>query len=86
MGALLVKYRNAAQITACPFGLVFGELWVDGFEEWTHEGDFKSWSDDRALEPDVFHYRADMVNNFFNGVYSGESLDATHAGRKRRET
>lgn len=41
---------NTAQFAAVPFGLVFGELGVDRFQEWAHKGDLIGRTDDCALE------------------------------------
>lgn len=53
MMAVLVKDRDAAQLTAGPFRLVLFEFGVDGFEERAHERDLERRSNDGALQPDV---------------------------------
>lgn len=52
-GNLLVEDRNTAEGTAEPFGVIFLELGVHGFQEGTDEWHLEGRADDRTLVPDV---------------------------------
>jgi hypothetical protein len=54
---VLVEDGDAAQLAAGPFGLVLGELWVDGLEKRAHEGELERGTDNRAFQPDVLDCR-----------------------------
>lgn len=57
MDSSLVEDRDTAKVSAVPFGLVFGELGVDGLEEWAHEGNLVHGANNRALEVVVLDCR-----------------------------
>ena len=48
---ILVKNRDAAQVTTRPLGLVCAELGIDRLEEGTHERDFERWANNVPLAP-----------------------------------
>lgn len=45
---------DTAELAAVPFGLVLGELGVDGLQERAHEGDLVGGTNDRTLVVVVF--------------------------------
>lgn len=45
---------DTAELAAVPLGLVFGELGVDGLQEWAHEGNLVGGTNDRTLVVVVF--------------------------------
>jgi len=58
-----VKDRDTAQRSAHPFRVVFCELRVHGFEEWSNEGDFECRSDNVALLRDVLVYSQSAIRS-----------------------